>query len=87
MRTPQRLANRAQRRALAVRDGGPPQAGGAPSAFPGCSLPPSWCDAHHIVSWTRGGATVLDNLVLVCPRHHSEIHAEEWTITVIDDLP
>ena len=37
--------------------------------------------------WTRGGRTVLDNLVLVCPRHHSDIHAEEWTIQVIDDLP
>ena len=79
MRSPQRLANRALRRALGVRDGG--------CAFPGCSLPPSMCDAHHITYWTRGGKTVLVNLCLLCPRHHSEIHAEEWTITVIDELP
>jgi hypothetical protein len=79
MRDPGRLANRAMRRALAARDGG--------CAFPGCSAPPAWCDAHHVTLWSRGGKTVLDNLVLLCPRHHTEIHACEWAVTMRDAVP
>jgi hypothetical protein len=79
MRDPGRLANRAMRRALAARDGG--------CAFPGCSAPAAWCDAHHVVFWSRGGKTVLDNLVLLCARHHTEIHAGEWAVTMRDAVP
>jgi Domain of unknown function (DUF222) len=74
-----RLATPAQRRALAVRDGG--------CAHPDCSAPPAWCDAHHVHWWTRGGRTDLDNLCLLCSHHHSQIHTELWTITMIDGLP
>jgi len=28
---------------------------------PGCSLSPAFCEAHHIVYWTNGGPTNLDN--------------------------
>ena len=31
-------------------------------AFPGCSRLPIACDAHHIIHWTDGGPTSLDNL-------------------------
>lgn len=31
-------------------------------------------DAHHIVHWARGGETKLDNLVLLCSRHHRLVH-------------
>jgi hypothetical protein len=79
MRTPQRLANRAQRRALAARDRG--------CAFPGCGAPPSACEAHHVVWWTRGGETILTNLVLLCPRHHTEIHAGDWVVAIRDGTP
>ena len=61
-----RTPNRAQRRALGVRDGG--------CAFPGCTAE-RWLDAHHIVHWTTGGDTDLDNLVLLC-RHHHRLHHE-----------
>jgi len=27
-------------------------------------------DAHHITSWTSGGATSLENLVLLCRLYH-----------------
>ena len=64
-----RLATTAQRKALAVRDGG--------CTHPGCRIGPQWCDAHHIISWLDGGATDLDNLVLLCRRHHTDIHYEQ----------
>ena len=56
----------AQRRALIIRDGG--------CVYPGCRRPPRWCDAHHRKHWADGGATDLDNLVLLCRRHHRLVH-------------
>ncbi len=61
-----RLVNGPLRRALAVRDRG--------CAFPDCDRPPRWTDAHHLTPWTAGGPTSLDNLVLLCRRHHRLIH-------------
>lgn len=52
----------AQRRALAVRD--------VTCAARGCTRPPAMCDAHHLRSRADGGPTTLDNLVLLCRRHH-----------------
>ncbi|MCB0913708.1 MAG: HNH endonuclease, partial [Propionibacteriaceae bacterium] len=31
---------------------------------------PAECDAHHIIPWHAGGATSIDNGVLVCEHHH-----------------
>lgn len=64
--TTARLPSPAQRRALAVRDGG--------CAFPGCDRPPGWCHAHHIDHWSRGGTTDVDNMVLLCSHHHHRVH-------------
>lgn len=61
-----RLATRAQRRALKVRDKGICQ-------FPGCHAT-THLDAHHFVSWSHGGPTDLDNLILLCGRHHTLVH-------------
>lgn len=74
-----RSATRAQRRALAQRDGG--------CAFPGCEAPPQWCVAHHIRFWAHGGHTDLDNLVLLCGRHHRVIHRQDWRITMDGGFP
>ena len=63
--------------ALVVRDRG--------CAFPGCTRPPEWCHAHHRIHWADGGATDLDNLVLLCGHHHRVIHHSGWTITMADD--
>ena len=54
------------RRAVVVRD--------LHCTFPGCDRPQRWCDAHHIVHWAKGGETRLDNLTLLCRRHHRLIH-------------
>ncbi len=67
-----RLASAAQRRALAIRDGG--------CVFPGCDMPPSWCDAHHQSEWEHAGATNIDTMALLCRRHHGTAHTRRWTL-------
>ncbi len=52
------------RRALSARD--------TRCQFPACSA--RRCDAHHIEHWGDGGSTSLDNLVLLCRRHHRLVH-------------
>ena len=50
--------------------------------FPGCTMPPSACDAHHIRHFTGGGGlTDVDNLALMCFVHHQLIHSAGWSIT------
>jgi Domain of unknown function (DUF222)/HNH endonuclease len=61
----------ALRRALDARDGG--------CRFPGCENH-RFVDAHHIQHWARGGETTLDNLVLLCRRHHTFVHEGGYTI-------
>lgn len=68
-----RVISPAQRRALASRDGG--------CRFPYCDSPAPWTDAHHIHSWATGGPTDLNNLVLLCRRHHRSVHEGGWAIT------
>jgi hypothetical protein len=61
------------RRALDHRDGG--------CRFPGCGL--RFCDAHHIKHWADGGHTRLDNLVLLCRRHHRAVHEEGFRVEMV----
>jgi uncharacterized protein DUF222/HNH endonuclease len=63
--TSQRLASGSQTLALIARDKG--------CTFPGCSAPPEWTEKHHIIPWSRGGRTDLDNLCLLCDWHHDRI--------------
>jgi hypothetical protein len=53
------------RRALLARD--------RHCRFPGCSHD-RYVEGHHIVHWAHGGETRLDNLVLLCSRHHRAVH-------------
>ncbi|EOM76530.1 HNH endonuclease [Rhodococcus rhodnii] len=75
----QRLVTAAQRRALTVRDKG--------CAFPGCTAPAPWCEAHHVIHWANGGPTDLENLVLICGHHHRFIHHGDWTVTTAPGAP
>ncbi|HMS24619.1 MAG TPA: HNH endonuclease signature motif containing protein [Acidimicrobiia bacterium] len=43
----------------------------------GCTTPAHWCDAHHIHHWAHGGETKIDNLVLLCQRHHTMMHKDK----------
>jgi Domain of unknown function (DUF222) len=71
---PTRLFTPAQKKALAARDGG--------CAWPGCTAPVAWCDAHHIRWHQRdAGRTDVDNGVLLCSFHHHRIHStKDWEI-------
>jgi hypothetical protein len=42
--------------------------------FAGCHAPSYWCDVHHLVHWADDGETCLDNLALLCERHHTKVH-------------
>ena len=53
------------KRALRARDKG--------CVFPGCHHR-RFVDAHHIQHWSAGGETSLDNLLLLCSRHHRLVH-------------
>ena len=67
----QRLFTRAQRIALAVRDGG--------CMATGCDRPPSWCECHHIEHWERdGGTTNVADGILLCKHHHLLFHNAHW---------
>jgi hypothetical protein len=59
----------AQRVEIARRDGG--------CRFPGCPCS-TITDVHHVQWASRGGATVLTNLVTLCAAHHSRVHELGW---------
>ncbi len=61
------------RKALEVRD--------RHCSAPGCRIDPSRCEAHHVHEWEHGGSTDLDNMLLLCPRHHHAVHDGRMTIT------
>jgi hypothetical protein len=64
----------AQIRALWLRD--------RHCTFPGCRVPASWCDAHHVRHWVDGGSTDVDNGALLCERHHTVVHRDRLTASV-----
>ena len=47
--------------------------------FPGCERT-RWTHAHHLVHWSQGGPTDLDNLATLCGYHHRLVHESGWTI-------
>jgi len=73
----QRLYDRYARIALGRRDGG--------CIWPGCDRPPAWCEAHHVVAWSEGGPTNLDNGCLLCVVHHHLAHKGEWQVVMAAD--
>jgi 5-methylcytosine-specific restriction protein A len=75
-----RLATPGQRAALIARDVG--------CVVPGCPVPGEACEVHHVQPWADGGSTDIENLALVCSRHHAEVHPHgPWQITIIDGIP
>jgi hypothetical protein len=60
-----RCASYAQQRALHKRS--------THCQYPGCTAARE-LEAHHLIPVERGGKTELDNLILLCPRHHKLLH-------------
>jgi hypothetical protein len=54
-------------------------------AWYGCPAPISWCQAHHIHEWERGGPTDLNNLIPLCSQHHHRVHEGQWSIKLKPD--
>ncbi|WP_255467064.1 HNH endonuclease signature motif containing protein [Aeromicrobium senzhongii] len=46
----------------------------------GRDRPPGWCESHHVMPWSRGGPTTVDDGVLLCSRHHREVHDQGWQL-------
>ena len=67
-----RAASTSIRRALIARD--------RTCTAPGCDRPHWMCEIHHIIPWAEGGPTNLDNLTLLCSKHHHLHHAKEGRV-------
>src|SRR5262249_52899598 len=57
-------------RAVGARDRG--------CRFPGCGV--RHAQGHHLRHWADGGPTRLDNLALLCRRHHRAVHEEGYSV-------
>ena len=77
--TEERVFNRRQRRAIALRDGG--------CLIPGCGVPAAWCEIHHVFEHARGGPTHTDNGVLLCWFHHRFLDRNGWEIRMNHGVP
>lgn len=47
--------------------------------FPGCTRHRN-LHAHHLQFWSQNGTTDLANLLLLCPRHHTLVHAQGFQL-------
>ena len=77
--TSQRLFSTAQKIAMGEQFGG--------CAWRNCSRPPSHTEAHHIKWWSKSGPSDLSNGILLCTRHHHEVHRNNWMIEIRDGTP
>ncbi|WP_217183142.1 HNH endonuclease signature motif containing protein [Streptomyces sp. AC495_CC817] len=77
--TTDRVFSAHQRRAIVLRDG--------ECLIPGCHVPASWCEIHHVIEHSRGGPTHTDNGVPLCWHHHRTIDRSGWEIRMRDGVP
>jgi len=77
--TTDRVFNAHQRRAIVARD--------RECLIPGCHVPASWCEIHHVTEHSRGGPTSSDNGVPLCWWHHRSLGTSGWEIRMDGGLP
>jgi hypothetical protein len=70
----QRLPSPALRQLIGVLDG-------ERCRFPGCTRRRK-LHAHHVRYWRDGGGTDLDNLLLLCGRHHTLVHQHGFILAL-----
>ena len=85
----QREPSRALRELLGTLDG-------ERCRFPGCTRRRK-LHAHHVRYWSHGGRTDLNNMILLCSRHHTLVHQLDFrlalhpdrtlTVTTADGVP
>ena len=45
-----------------------------------------WLEVHHVLEWVADvGPTDLDNMVMVCRRHHRVAHRRGWSLALDPD--
>jgi hypothetical protein len=74
-----RIFTRNQRLAMTARDGG--------CSFPGCDVPPAWCQAHHVTDYAITRHTRVDDGTLLCGYHHREHPRIGWTCHMREGIP
>ncbi|GAB3600434.1 HNH endonuclease signature motif containing protein [Microbacterium tumbae] len=68
-----------QRRAIILRD--------KECLIPGCHVPASWCEIHHVIEHQDGGPTHTDNGVPLCWWHHRNLDPRVWEIRTLEGVP
>jgi hypothetical protein len=55
----------------------------------GCEVPAHRCEVHHVRPWADGGSTDIENLALLCVRHHRSVERGKWRLRprTTDDAP
>ncbi|WP_109505824.1 HNH endonuclease signature motif containing protein [Nocardioides speluncae] len=66
-----RLFSRAQHKAMRLRD--------RRCRGEHCTIPATWCEAHHLKPWLKGGKTDLADGVLLCSHHHHRAHDPRYS--------
>lgn len=74
-----RLFSAEQRKLLYARDRG--------CTFPGCTTGVDRCEAHHVLEYSKGGVTTLENAAMVCSHHHHLVHETAWAIVMRNGVP
>ena len=55
--------------------------------YPGCAVPASDTEGHHVVHWVDGGRTDMANLVSLCRFHHHRHHEGAFAIAAEPAVP
>ncbi|MCK6211171.1 HNH endonuclease [Georgenia sp. EYE_87] len=53
--------------------------------WPGCQIRASWSEVHHIIWYSRGGPTSVENGITACSYHHHVIHRDHVRIVPLAD--
>ncbi|WP_146115451.1 HNH endonuclease signature motif containing protein, partial [Microbacterium sp. MYb62] len=77
--TSDRVFNVHQRRAITLRD--------KECLIPGCHVPATWCEIHHVQEHAYGGPTHTDNGATLCWHHHRTLTTSGWEIRMHNNVP
>lgn len=77
--TSARIFNALQRRAIVLRD--------RECLIPGCHVPATWCEVHHVREHADGGPTHTSNGVALCWHHHRTLDLSGWQIRMRHGVP
>ncbi|MDR2322220.1 MAG: HNH endonuclease, partial [Microbacterium sp.] len=77
--TSARIFNALQRRAILHRD--------RECVIPGCHVPATWCEIHHVREHADGCPTHTGNGVALCWHHHRTLDTSGWRIRMSHGVP